>query len=249
MPMPNDTKQKLEMQALHFFAAHDYERSSLNDIAQALGVTKGAIYHYFPSKDALFKASISRLLDTMGSMFAATMAPTMPLRPLMEGLFDIGSALEDLGEASGLGDFLTAYENAFYLFLAGVKKFPDLQVKLDRIYAVFTDSLEAMLRNAIESGDVRPDTDVEAVAYEITAFYEGALLLGAFTSKKDYLVLGPRVCASILDRIETDEARAAARAAGPDSRGTWGEVLKAAHRTDPDLTESWGRGPEEPIEE
>ncbi len=49
---PNDTKEKLEIQALQFFARHDYERSSLNDIAEAMGVTKGAIYHYFKGKKA-----------------------------------------------------------------------------------------------------------------------------------------------------------------------------------------------------
>ena len=42
------------------------------------------------------------------------------------------------------------------------------------------------------------------VAYEITAFYEGALLLGGITDRKDFLDLGPRVCAMIWSRIAAE---------------------------------------------
>ena len=57
------------------------------------------------------------------------------------------------------------------------------------------------MAGAIRQGEIRKDTDIEAIAYEITAFYEGALLLGAFTDKKDYVLLGPRVCDSIWKRM------------------------------------------------
>ena len=221
MTMPNDTKEKLEIQALHFFAVHDYERSSLNDIADELGVTKGAIYHYFKNKEDLFRAALNRLLDTMSQTFMEMIPGDAPIRPLLEGLFDFDAALHELGDSSGLGDFLSAYENSFYLFLAGVKKFPEMQEKLDGIYSIFIEALESVLKNGIDRGEVRPDTDVTAVAYEITAFYEGALLLGAFTSKKDYLELGPRVCASILTRISTGKE--------PVNSGTGNSILRALH--------------------
>ena len=205
MTMPNDTKQKLEIQALSYFARHDYERSSLNDIAEELGVTKGAIYHYFKSKDELFKASVTRLLKTMSDIFIESLPRSVPLRILMEGLFNMDETLEELGETSGLGDFIAAYENSFYLFLAALKKFPELKDQLNGIYSAFRHSLEEILKTSMDRGEIRQDIDVEAIAYEITAFYEGALLLGAFTSKKDYIRLGPRVCASILDRISIEE--------------------------------------------
>ena len=54
---------------------------------------------------------------------------------------------------------------------------------------------------ATTQGEIRDDVDIEAIAYEITAFYEGALLLGALNDRKDYVVLGPRVCEAIWARI------------------------------------------------
>ncbi|MGH2887727.1 MAG: TetR/AcrR family transcriptional regulator, partial [Solirubrobacteraceae bacterium] len=41
------------------FAEHAYEEISMRDIAQAAGVSKPLLYHYFPSKIDLFKAAVS----------------------------------------------------------------------------------------------------------------------------------------------------------------------------------------------
>lgn len=198
---PNDTKEQLEKQALQFFARNDYERSSLNDIAEALGVTKGAIYHYFKCKDDLFYASVSRLLDMMEGWFVDAMPRDIPLKMLLDSLFRMDEIMTEMGESSGLGEDMTDYKNIMYLFLAVLKKFPDLNKRLDDIYTGFRGALEDVMNAAVRHMEIRKDTDVEAVAYEITAFIEGALLLGTFSDRKDYTVLGPRVCKAIWSRI------------------------------------------------
>jgi len=198
---PNDTKEQLEILALQFFARNDYERSSLNDIAEALGVTKGAIYHYFKGKDDLFHAGVNRLLNMVERWFADAMPRDIPLKMLLNSLFRIDETMTEMGKSSGFGDAVTDYKNIMYLFLAALKKFPDLRKRLDDIYTGFRRALEDVMNTAVRRMEIRKDTDIEAVAYEITAFYEGALLLGAFTDRKDYSVLGPRVCEAIWTRI------------------------------------------------
>ena len=41
------------------FAEHAYEEISMREIAEAAGISKPLLYHYFPSKMALFKAAVS----------------------------------------------------------------------------------------------------------------------------------------------------------------------------------------------
>jgi AcrR family transcriptional regulator len=41
--------------AHELFAANGFERTSIDDIACAAGVTKGSVYHYFETKEALFQ--------------------------------------------------------------------------------------------------------------------------------------------------------------------------------------------------
>jgi len=198
---PNDTKEKLELKALHFFAQHDYERSSLNDIAEALGVTKGAIYHYFKNKDDLFHASVLRLLDVLEGWFVHSMSSDIPLKIVLDNLFNMEETLDEMAESTGLGAIVVNYTNTLYLLLTTLKKFPDIKDRLEDIYSGFRNALGEMMKSAILRGEIREDIDIEALAFEITAFYEGALLLGAFSNTQDYVVLGPRVCETIWKRI------------------------------------------------
>ena len=50
---PEDRPREILAAALRVFAEHGYNATRLEDIAAAAGVTKGTIYYYFKSKDAL----------------------------------------------------------------------------------------------------------------------------------------------------------------------------------------------------
>jgi AcrR family transcriptional regulator len=43
------------------FAAQGFEHASIDDIADAAGMTKGSVYHYFATKEALFQRVLERL--------------------------------------------------------------------------------------------------------------------------------------------------------------------------------------------
>ncbi|HKG91608.1 MAG TPA: TetR/AcrR family transcriptional regulator [Gemmatimonadaceae bacterium] len=50
---PDDRPQEILDAALRVFAAQGYRQTRLEEIAEAAGVTKGTIYHYFESKEDL----------------------------------------------------------------------------------------------------------------------------------------------------------------------------------------------------
>jgi AcrR family transcriptional regulator len=50
---PDDRPQELLEAALEAFAQKGYRNTRLDEIAEAAGVTKGTIYHYFDTKEAL----------------------------------------------------------------------------------------------------------------------------------------------------------------------------------------------------
>jgi AcrR family transcriptional regulator len=54
------------------FAEHAYEEISMRQVAEAAGVSKALLYHYFPSKTELFKAAVA---DAAGEL-AAAIAPS-----------------------------------------------------------------------------------------------------------------------------------------------------------------------------
>jgi AcrR family transcriptional regulator len=50
---PDDRMQELLEAALQVFARQGYRNTRLDEVAEAAGVTKGTIYHYFDTKEAL----------------------------------------------------------------------------------------------------------------------------------------------------------------------------------------------------
>jgi AcrR family transcriptional regulator len=54
--------QRLLAEATRLFAEHGYDRTSVQEIVEAAGVTKGALYHYFGSKVDLLHEIYGRVL-------------------------------------------------------------------------------------------------------------------------------------------------------------------------------------------
>jgi AcrR family transcriptional regulator len=47
----SDTREKIRAVALELFSEHGYDKTSLREIAEHLGVTKAALYYHFKSKE------------------------------------------------------------------------------------------------------------------------------------------------------------------------------------------------------
>jgi AcrR family transcriptional regulator len=208
---PQSTREHLIEQALIFFASNDYERSSLNDIANELGVTKGAIYHYFDGKDGLFEAAVLRLVHTIEGWLLDGIEETNSFGDYLRGLFEVDEMIEDIKAEAGLEATLADYENVIYMVMAGIKKFPHLKELMKGLYNRFQKQLVRMMHAGVVAGEIRSDLDFEAIAFEITAFYEGSMFLGVMSMQRDYIDLGPRVCEGILARMAVVDGKEAVR--------------------------------------
>ncbi len=67
----HESKTKLLMAALHVIRAKGYAATTIDDICQRAGVTKGSFFHHFDSKDALALAAVAHWGAMTEGFFAA----------------------------------------------------------------------------------------------------------------------------------------------------------------------------------
>lgn len=158
---PELRREELLDQAQALFLAHGYDRASLNDVIAAAGVSKGAFYHYFASKEAL--------LEALAERFA---------RQALAGVQDVldDPALDPLNRLNGLlaksrqAKIETASE-AWALFETMFR--PENLVLFHRINlaagASFSPLLVKIIRQGVEDGTFRT-FDPEGVADMVMQF-------------------------------------------------------------------------------
>ena len=161
--------EKISKAALAVFAEYGYHGATMKQIAQVTGLSYGLVYHYFPSKEKMFREIIDSSLDR--SLNATVMLLDMP-----------GSAWEKI---ENLSDFLvreTLTGDSFLYFLIvlqamtqgkSIPGFLDhVAKKIERYY----DTLAPIIHQAQKSGDaVQGDSRVLAAAY--FSFLQGLALL------------------------------------------------------------------------
>ncbi len=92
-PTRDQTRARLLQAASEVFAKHGYDRSSLDDVAAAAGLTKGAVYSSFASKDELFYALMRERIDERLALVATAVGRQTTLQDTTR---DAGAGLAEL---------------------------------------------------------------------------------------------------------------------------------------------------------
>jgi AcrR family transcriptional regulator len=156
------TRAALLAAARERFARDGYAAVSTPDICAAAGLTRGALYHHFADKLALFAAVVeAEQAALMAAIEAAATAAAAPFDQLVAGGDAFLAAMEDTGRQR-------------LLLLDGPAVLPPESTA--RIEAAGRASLAGALRAAIAAGQMRPH-DSEAMADLLNALYDRAALM------------------------------------------------------------------------
>ncbi len=156
------------------FVAKNYAEVTMDEIARAAGVTKGALYHHFASKQALYLEMMHADLQEKRDLFRLAVERPGSCRArlsrLTEHFLDLPPEKRDL----------------IKLVRRDINIFKDPQrEKLVRAYqAALPEQIEAVLREGIEEGELAP-TDARLLSWMYVAMVEVLLTHYAATLFED----------------------------------------------------------------
>ncbi len=139
------------------FGASGYAAVSLREIAEDLGCTKPAMYHYFRSKEDLFLSALERETLRSAEMIQAHVQVPAPMRDSMKA--GLRMFLQDVREAPHRIAFLLRAE-----MRAGTGQ-PDFDFAAHR--SVHLELIESMFREAITRGEVRASVSPKDAAIAV----------------------------------------------------------------------------------
>jgi AcrR family transcriptional regulator len=162
------TRAKLLDAAFCEIHRHGFQAASIAKILQDTGLTKGALYHHFPTKQELGLAVVDEVIGARLDEWI--------FRPLRESQRPIATLLEVIdrkacvdGEAVALGCPLNNLMQEMSPLDATFKE------RLSRIAIAWGNAVEDALRRGQASGEIRADVDCRAAALFIVSAWEGCV--------------------------------------------------------------------------
>src|SRR5258706_16046067 len=166
------TRSRIVEAAADLIYAHGVERTSLDDVMAASGVSKSQLYHYFADKDALVLEVIARqterVLDAQRPHLEAL--DSLPaLKAWRNTIVRLGKAAQ--GKGCPLGSLASE--------LAGDSE--PARKRLAGSFSMWRDRIENGLAKMQERGELSASADPHDLALALLSSVEGGLLLAKTT--------------------------------------------------------------------
>jgi TetR/AcrR family transcriptional regulator, fatty acid metabolism regulator protein len=149
------TRERILDGALDVFARKGYHRAIVDDIVRASGTSKGAVYHHFPNKEAVFVS----LVDDFAELLASRLAAAVSAR--QGALAKVDAALTAV-----LTTFTDNERLARLILLEAVSLGPAYQRKRAEVADRFAALIQRYLDEAVADGSLPAvDTRVATLAW------------------------------------------------------------------------------------
>ena len=172
------TKQFIVEQTAPIFNTKGYAGTSLNDITEATGLTKGSIYGNFANKDEVALAVFDHNLQKINNCINSSMSNCCTVKGQL------------LVYANRYGDYVKFPEGGCPIMNTAVEAddtHPALRKRASEALTAWKKKLTKLIEQGIANKEFSNVTDPEQVALTLMATIEGALMITKVTGKLSHM--------------------------------------------------------------
>jgi len=151
--------------AYRCFARKGFHQATMRDIYEEAGLSPGAVYHYFESKDDIIRASFDFDYQRSVDLFSAAQQSDDPLKSLVD-LFDFFS--QGLEKAADLGAGRVNVQGWGEALVN-----PRLLASMHQVLNKYLEALSSIVRQGQESGQIDASLDPISIARVMLSLYYG----------------------------------------------------------------------------
>jgi TetR/AcrR family transcriptional repressor of nem operon len=170
MRNPDVTREKILKKSGVLFNTQGYKATSISDITDATGLTKGAIYRHFKSKEHLEKETLIHLSGLMFEEVRKYIKAETTAGNKLRAVFKYYETYIDSPAVKGGCPILNAAVEAD-------DGHPELRKGAIKILDVLRDSLITILENGVKYKQLKKGIDMQFYATLIIASLEGAIMM------------------------------------------------------------------------
>ena len=178
MRNPEATKETILKKSGALFNTQGYKSTSISDITDATGFTKGAIYRHFESKDDLEIETLSYLSSLMFEKLRDRIKEKATAGDKLRSIFHFFESYISNPPVKGGCPLLNAAVEAD-------DSNPALRKAALKILNGLREAIVAMLTNGIKYKQIKPGIDKEYYATIIIASLEGAIMMSKLMDNDD----------------------------------------------------------------
>jgi AcrR family transcriptional regulator len=183
-----ETRIRVLMSAKHVFQVRGYHPASLDEIAEAAGYSKGAVYSNFPSKDDLFLELLDQVTDER----------IQALEKLFKGAKDLDDSLRGLEiRWREILDAERPWSHVEYEFALHALRYPELAARLRENHNRLRAAVAKVLQPFLSEQDAKELGSTKEIVSAIMAVVRGV----TFTNLQDPAMYRPSLHALLVGRL------------------------------------------------
>lgn len=179
----NPSRKKILDKSFALFLNENYDSVTMQQIQDATGVSRGAIYHHFKSKEDIFKEIVDQYLLPIFSTYSnITEDEKGSLQNTIYASIKCRQSHQTL-----LKDVVSFKLSDFYLYkfvFQATEQYPEFNEQVNSLSEKEFNGWRNVIQSAMRTGEIRSDIDLD---YVTQSFITIPLGLGVFSAFSNYI--------------------------------------------------------------